>query len=66
MFPFSLSQLSTVDLRHSEYVGIHGDVIRGVAFSPSGDGMLLTASMDKSIKLTSMHANSEVQRSVDR
>ena len=56
------AQLSTVDLRHSEYVGIHGDVIRDVAFSPSGDGMILTVSMDKKIQLTSMHANAVVQR----
>ena len=53
-----------MDLRHSEYVGVHNGVIRDVCFSPRGDGMVLTASMDKSIRLTSMQANAMVQRSV--
>lgn len=53
-----------MDLRHSEYVGVHSGVIRDVCFSPGGDGMVLTASMDKSIRLTSMQANAMVQRSV--
>ena len=53
-----------MDLRQSEYVGVHSGVIRDVCFSPRGDGMVLTASMDKSIRLTSMQANAMVQRSV--
>lgn len=59
-----LLQLSIVDLRHNEYVGVHSGVIRDVAFSPRGDSMLLTASMDKSVRLTSMLSNAVVQRSV--
>ena len=51
-------------MRHSEYVGVHSGVIRDVSFSPRGDGMVLTASMDKSVRLTSMQANAIVQRSV--
>ena len=53
-----------MDLRYNEYVGVHSGVIRDVSFSPLGDGMVLTASMDKTIKLTSMQANAMVQRSV--
>lgn len=49
-------------MRHSEYVGVHSGVIRDVCFSPCGDGMVLTASMDKSVTLTSMQANAMVQR----
>ena len=56
--------MSTVDLHHNEYVPIHSasGVIRDVAFSPRGDGMVLTASTDKTIKLTSTQSNSVVQR----
>lgn len=61
-------QLSTMDLQHSEFVNVHSvsGIIRDVAFSPRGDGMVLTASMDKTAKLTSMQSNVEVQRSVSR
>lgn len=52
------------DTRHTEYVGIHSGVIRDIAVSPQGDGMVLTAAMDKTAKLTSMHTNSVAQRFV--
>ena len=50
-----------LDTRHTEYMGIHSRPIRDVAVSPQGDGMVLTAGMDKTAKLTSIHANSVVQ-----
>ena len=57
-------QVSTVDLRHSEYVGIHSPAgtIRDMSFRPNGDGMLLTVATDKTAKLTSVHSNAVVQR----
>ena len=53
-------------MQHCEYVKIHSEtgIIRDVVFSPRGDGMVLTASTDKTAKLTSMQSNVEVQRSV--
>jgi len=59
-----LLQLSTLELRHSEYVGVHSGNVRDVVFSPRGDGMVLTAGMDRSAKLTSMQSNTVVQRYV--
>ena len=40
---------------------MHSGVLRDVVFSPQGDGMVLTAAMDKTVKLTSMHSNTVVQ-----
>lgn len=58
------SQVSLFDLRASEFVGVHSKVVRDVQFSPRGDGLTLTAGMDKTLKLTSMHSNAIVLRSV--
>ena len=43
---------------------MHSGIVRDVAFSPKGDGMVLTAGVDKTAKLTSMHSNTVVQRYV--
>ena len=43
---------------------MHSKVVRDVQFSPRGDGLTLTAGMDKTLKLTSMHSNAIVLRSV--
>ena len=51
---------STLDLSHSEYLPVHSGVIRDTVFSPQGDGLVLTASMDRTCKLTSVHSNSNV------
>ncbi len=53
--------MSTVEMHHSEYVPLHNGCIRDVAFNPTGDGMVLTASVDKTLKLTSMKSNAVVQ-----
>ena len=55
-----LMKYSTFDLAHGEYVAAHTGVIRDAVFSPRGDGLVLTASMDKSCRLTSLHSNSNV------
>ena len=51
-----------MDLKPSEFVRIHENCIRDVHFSPRGDGLTVTAGMDKTMKLTSMHNNNVVQR----
>lgn len=55
-----LMKYSTLDLGHGEYVATHTGVIRDAVFSPLGDGLVLTASKDKSCRLTSLHSNSNV------
>ncbi len=54
--------MSSLESRSSEYVSIHQKVVRDVCFNSRGDKLLLSASMDKSLKLTSMASNTVVQR----
>ena len=57
---YGLMKYSTLELGHGEYVAAHSGVIRDAVFSPRGDGLLLTAGMDKTCRLTSMQSNSNV------
>ena len=59
---FGLLKVSGLELRSSEFVSIHQGVLRDVVFGPEGDGLVLTAAMDKTMKLTSMVSNTVVQR----
>lgn len=62
LFPgWGLTKVSLMDLKPSEFVRIHENCIRDVHFSPRGDGLTVTAGMDKTMKLTSMHSNNVVQ-----
>ena len=54
--------MSSLDSKHCEYVRIHQKPVRDVAFNCRGDGLLLTASMDKTVRVTSMLSNTVVQR----
>ena len=58
---YGLMKYSTLELGHGEYVGVHASAVRDVVFSPRGDGMVLTAGMDKTCRLTSMQSNATVQ-----
>ena len=51
-------------LRMSEFVPVHTGAIRDVLFSTRGDGLVLTVGVDKTLKLTSMHSNTVVQKYV--
>ncbi|XP_020608909.1 E3 ubiquitin-protein ligase RFWD3-like [Orbicella faveolata] len=57
----SLKPVSSLDSKHCEYVRIHQKAVRDVAFNCRGDGLLLTASMDKTVRVTSMLSNTVVQ-----
>ena len=59
---FGLLKVSGLELRSSEFVSIHQGVLRDVVFGPEGDGLVLSASMDKTLKLTRMVSNTVVQR----
>ncbi|XP_023224176.1 E3 ubiquitin-protein ligase RFWD3-like isoform X2 [Centruroides sculpturatus] len=61
LFPgFGIKKISTMDFRVSEFVSIHQKPIKDIAFHRS-DTLVLTASMDRSIKLTNVLSNSIVQ-----
>ena len=58
---YGLMKYDTLDLgSHGQYVAAHTGVIRDAVFSPRGDGLVLTAGMDKTCRLTSIHSNSNV------
>ncbi|PFX34109.1 E3 ubiquitin-protein ligase RFWD3-like [Stylophora pistillata] len=62
LFPgFGIVKVSSLDSKHCEFVRIHQKAVRDVAFNNRGDGLLLTASMDKTVRVTSMLSNTVVQ-----
>lgn len=61
LFPgFGIKKISTMDFRVSEFVSIHQKPIKDIAFH-STDTLVLTASLDRSVKLTNVLSNSIVQ-----
>lgn len=62
LFPgYGVVKVSSLEARSSEYVSIHQNTIRDVSFNTRGDRLLLSASMDKTVKITSMTSNTVVQ-----
>lgn len=63
LFPgFGIKKISSLDLKTTEYVTLHSKAIRNVCFHPTyHDGVLLSCSLDKTVKLTSMISNTIVQ-----
>ncbi|EFB22419.1 hypothetical protein PANDA_016934, partial [Ailuropoda melanoleuca] len=58
---FGVKMLSTANMKSSQYVPMHGKQIRGLAFSSRSKGLLLSASLDSTVKLTSLETNTVVQ-----
>ncbi|XP_074170675.1 E3 ubiquitin-protein ligase RFWD3 isoform X4 [Rhinolophus sinicus] len=58
---FGVKMLSTADMKSSQYIPMHSKQIRGLAFSIRSRGLLLSASLDNTIKLTSLETNTVVQ-----
>lgn len=56
-----VKKISGVNFRSTQYIPIHSKQIRGLAFSDRHDSVLLSASLDNTIKLTSLLANTVVQ-----
>ena len=55
-------QLTALDFKTSEFVSVHSKPIRDLAFhARTSDATMLSCSMDKSIKLTSLHSNNVLQ-----
>lgn len=55
-------QISALELKVSEFIGIHKATLRDASFSPQSQGIVLTVAMDKLAKLTSLQSNCTVQR----
>ncbi|KAF6079237.1 ring finger and WD repeat domain 3 [Phyllostomus discolor] len=58
---FGVKMFSTADMKSSQYIPMHSKQIRGLAFSGQFNGLLLSASLDNTIKLTSLGTNTVVQ-----
>lgn len=58
----SVSQISALELKVSEFIGIHKATLRDASFSPQSQGVVLTVAMDKLAKLTSLQSNCTIQR----
>ncbi|XP_038053459.1 E3 ubiquitin-protein ligase RFWD3-like isoform X2 [Patiria miniata] len=62
LFPgFGVKKVSAVDMRCTQYVPVHSAMIRALTFNGRNDGLMLTASTDKTIKMTSLVSNAVVQ-----
>lgn len=56
-----VKKLSVVNMKASQYVPIHSKQIRGLSFNTQNDSLLLSSSLDNTIKLTSLLTNTVVQ-----
>ncbi|KAM6176457.1 E3 ubiquitin-protein ligase RFWD3 [Erethizon dorsatum] len=58
---FGVKMLSTANMKSSQYIPMHSKQIRGLAFSTQSKSLLLSASLDNTVKLTSLETNTVVQ-----
>ncbi|KAM9301957.1 E3 ubiquitin-protein ligase RFWD3 [Gastrophryne carolinensis] len=56
-----VKKLSAANMKSSQYIPIHSKQIRGLAFNNRSDGLLLSAALDNTVKLTSLLTNTVVQ-----
>uniref|UniRef100_UPI00358FA679 E3 ubiquitin-protein ligase RFWD3 n=1 Tax=Myxine glutinosa TaxID=7769 RepID=UPI00358FA679 len=59
---FGVKIISCNDMRSCQYIGIHNKEIRALAFNPQQDNLLLSASMDNHVNITSVITNNVVQK----
>ncbi|OON22143.1 WD domain, G-beta repeat protein [Opisthorchis viverrini] len=59
---FGIRKINTIDQRPLKYIHLHGQPIRDVSFHPDAqDGILISASLDKTLRLTSLLTDQVVQ-----
>ncbi|KAK1330446.1 hypothetical protein QTO34_010635 [Cnephaeus nilssonii] len=58
---FGVKMFSTANMKSSQYIPMHSKQIRGLAFGNQSKGLLLSASLDNTVKLTSLETNTVVQ-----
>ncbi|NXR25683.1 RFWD3 ligase, partial [Cinclus mexicanus] len=56
-----VKMMSLANLKSSQYIPIHSKQIRSLAFGTRADGLLLSAALDSTLKLTSLATNTVVQ-----
>ncbi|XP_076371243.1 mutagen-sensitive 302 [Tachypleus tridentatus] len=57
---FGIKKVSLLDLKSTEFVHVHSKAIKDLAFH-SNDALVLTASLDRTLKLTNVISNNVVQ-----
>lgn len=56
-------QVCTLEFKAKEYVSVHTKMLRDISFNHyTQDELMLSASMDKTVKLTSLQSNTVVQQ----
>ncbi|XP_005862680.1 PREDICTED: E3 ubiquitin-protein ligase RFWD3 isoform X1 [Myotis brandtii] len=58
---FGVKMFSTANMKSNQYIPMHSKQIRGLAFGNQSKGLLLSASLDNTVKLTSLETNTVVQ-----
>ncbi|NWV60798.1 RFWD3 ligase, partial [Malurus elegans] len=58
---YGIKMMSLANLKSSQYIPIHTKQIRALAFGTRADGLLLSAALDNTLKLTSLATNTVVQ-----
>ncbi|XP_031420148.1 E3 ubiquitin-protein ligase RFWD3 isoform X2 [Clupea harengus] len=58
---FGVKKISTATMKACQYIPMHIKPIRGLAFSRQQDSLLLSGSLDNTLKLTSLLTNTVVQ-----
>ncbi|XP_070565742.1 E3 ubiquitin-protein ligase rfwd3.L-like [Ptychodera flava] len=62
LFPgYGVKKISMLDMKSSQYVTIHTKMLRDCCFNNRQDGLLLSTSIDKTVKITSLLSNTVVQ-----
>ena len=62
IYVLSLFQINTMDMKTSQFLTLHSKAIRDLCFNPAvDDGILLSVSVDKTVKMTSILSNAQVQ-----
>jgi len=59
---FGFRKINVADARHGPYVTLHKEPIRDLAFNPVRHDLLLSASQDKTVKLTNVSSGQTVQK----
>lgn len=61
-FSYGFMKYSLLDSMQLEAVKIHHKEVKDIKPSPRADGLILTGSLDKTAKITSLLSNTMVQR----
>ena len=59
---FGVRRVNMLDIKIDQFVALHKEQIRDIAFNETNQDQLLSVSQDKTIRLTNISSKSEIQR----